>query len=114
MGTANRRLKQVQSILLGVSDSDWKQLLILPDDARVSVLEPQSGSPEGSSTRIAIDRTSVLDFRPLPRELALILSALGTPFEKSSPDPRYPVLELSAVDNQIGRASCRERVCLYV
>ena len=100
MGTANRRLKQVQSILLGAGDSDWKQLLILPDDARVSVLEPQSGSPEGSSTRIAIDGTSVLDFKPLPRELALVLSALGTPFEKSSPDPRYPVLELSAVDNQ--------------
>lgn len=101
MEAANRRLKQVQHIISQNGEDNWRHVLVLPDDARVSVLEPQTGSPASSSTRVAIDGKIVLDYRPLRRELALVVSAIGTPFERENPAPRYPVVELlSASDKE--------------
>ncbi|KAI5118339.1 hypothetical protein M0805_009142 [Coniferiporia weirii] len=87
MEKVSRRLKQIQNIV-----GEGKEVLVLPDDGRVTVRGPDT---DGATT-IAIDSHGVLAYRTLPQEAALVLSALGTPFEKSNPTPKYSVLELSA------------------
>ena len=93
MEAANRRLRQIQGMLLPDDRSQWTQVVILPSGLRGSV----SAQPNGS-TKIAIDDRHILDYRPLPKEVALVLSAIGTPYEKNSPTPKYTVIELSSPD----------------
>ena len=88
-----RRLQQIQSALAGE-----QHVLNLPDGLRVSLctgVSSGSGSVVTKRTGICIGQDrAVLEFAVLPREAALVLSALGTPFEKNSTEPRLPVLEL--------------------
>ncbi|THG98059.1 hypothetical protein EW145_g7490 [Phellinidium pouzarii] len=90
MDKANQRLKQIQNIV-----EKQKHVLILPDNAHVVLHGPDALH---GATTITIDARRVLKFRSLPREAALVLSALGTPFEKNNPVPKYSVLELFACE----------------
>lgn len=70
----------------------WRRVLVLPDDARVDIAEAASPS---EPTKVAIDGTVVCAYRTLPRSLALVISAVGTPYENSADHiPRFPLLEL--------------------
>ncbi|KAL5534935.1 hypothetical protein ACEPAF_3025 [Sanghuangporus sanghuang] len=90
--TANprRRLQQIQSAL-----ADDQHVLDLPDGLSVS-LRTRSQDYNGTqrSTISIGSNRAVLEVTVLPREAALVLSALGTPFEKNPTEPRFPVLEL--------------------
>jgi len=68
----------------------WTPLIVLPDDAHITIARLPSGS-----TAIAIDDKRVLDYRSLEQTASLVLAAVGTPFERDNPVPKYPVLELS-------------------
>ncbi len=56
---------------------------------------PDVGRLPSGSTAIAIDGKRVLDYRSLEQTASLVLAAVGTPFERDNPVPKYPVLELS-------------------
>ncbi|KAI0777786.1 acyl-CoA N-acyltransferase [Trametes elegans] len=97
MDSANRRLNAIQRAL--APNGGWKRVLVLPDHARVDV----SPAPDAAQpTNIAIEGTVVGLFRTLPRSLALIISAVGTPHEKTADHvPKFSLLEIlppAAVD----------------
>ncbi|KAI0827023.1 acyl-CoA N-acyltransferase [Trametes gibbosa] len=90
MASANRRLLAIQRTLAPVGT--WRRLLLLPDGARVDVLQPHD---VGQPTQVAVDGVLVGLFRTLPRTLALVVSAIGTPHENTADHiPKYPVLEI--------------------
>lgn len=97
------------------TQAEWRRLLVLPDDTIVSVLEPQANSPSGSQTVVSIDGRSIVEYHTLPRELALVLSAIQTPFEKENTVSRFPVLELSPVTGSNLRAASIANfwACIY-
>ncbi|RDX54639.1 hypothetical protein OH76DRAFT_1398017 [Lentinus brumalis] len=71
------------------SSSAWRRILVLPDDAPAEVQE------SGNTTKVAIGGTVVGAYRTLPRSLALVISAIGTPFENAADHvPKFPLLEL--------------------
>ncbi|EJD04589.1 uncharacterized protein FOMMEDRAFT_28247 [Fomitiporia mediterranea MF3/22] len=87
--TAGKRLQHVLNVV-----ATEKHVLDLPDGPRVTVRGPDANE---SVSRIFVDTQLVLAFRALPREAALVLSALGTPYEKNNPVPHYSVLELEII-----------------
>ncbi|CDO75011.1 hypothetical protein BN946_scf184965.g13 [Trametes cinnabarina] len=90
--SANRRLLAIQRTLAG--SGSWRRVLILPDDARVDVDQAQDAS---QPTKVAIDGQVVGLYRALPRSLALVISAIGTPHETSADHvPKSPLLEILA------------------
>lgn len=94
MDSAKRRLQIVHSALQAHSPQ-WKPLLVLPDDCKITV----ASLPDGT-TKIAIDDANVLDYRPLSHSAALVLSAIGTTYETDNPTPKYTVLELFSPDGR--------------
>ena len=73
-----------------------KTILIVEDDPNIAELVQMYLEKEGYNTRIASDGGQGIDlFRQLRPDLVLL-------------DIMLPVMD------EIGRASCRERVCLYV
>ena len=96
---ATRRLQHIQRTL-GLQDSALtsqvsragKRVLILSDKSEVFVSEPTG---DGKFT-VTVGSDEVLSVRPLNRSAALVLSAIGTPFEENNPTPKYTVLELSS------------------
>ena len=90
MASAGQRPKVTPS--RPVKPGEWQRLLVLPDDARVDIAAPPDAS---QPTKVAIERTIVSAYRTQPRSLALVISAIGTPYEHSADHvPKYPVLEL--------------------
>ncbi|KAI0372060.1 hypothetical protein BV20DRAFT_964771 [Pilatotrama ljubarskyi] len=90
MHSANRRLLAIQRTL--AASGSWRRVLVLPDDARVDVADESDAS---QPTKVAIDGQLVGLFRTLPRSLALVISAIGTPHEKSADHvPKFPLLEI--------------------
>ncbi|KAL1943902.1 hypothetical protein VTO73DRAFT_3720 [Trametes versicolor] len=90
MASANRRLQAIQRSL--AAPGSWRRVLVLPDEARVDVLQPKDTA---HPTHVAIDGQLVGLFRTLPRSLALVVSAVGTPHEHSADHvPKYPVQEI--------------------
>ncbi|KAH9852485.1 acyl-CoA N-acyltransferase [Lenzites betulinus] len=90
MASANRRLLALQRTLAG--PASWRRVVLLPDGARVDVLQPHDAA---QPTHVAVDGQLVGLFRTLPRSLALVISAIGTPHEHTADHiPKYPVLEL--------------------
>ena len=69
-----------------------KRVLVLPDDAPVDI---QAGEDASQPTKVAIGGTVVCAYRTLPRSLALVVSAIGTPFEHAADHiPKFPLLEI--------------------
>ncbi|KAI0336843.1 hypothetical protein GY45DRAFT_1265653 [Cubamyces sp. BRFM 1775] len=92
MNTANRRLAAIQRTLAPAKSR--KRILVLPDDARVDISQVDDPS---QPTEVAIDGKVVGLYRTLPRSLALVISAIGTPHEKSADHvPKFPLLEILA------------------
>ena len=70
----------------------YKPVLVLPDDAPVDI---QAGQDASQPTKVAIGGTVVCAYRTLPRSLALVVSAIGTPFEHAADHiPKFPLLEI--------------------
>ncbi|KAI0646413.1 acyl-CoA N-acyltransferase [Trametes meyenii] len=87
MENANRRLAAIQRTLAAAGS--WRRILVLPDGARIDVAEAKD------TTQIAMDGAVIGSFRTLPRSLALVISAVGTPHEKTATHvPKFPLLEL--------------------
>ncbi|EJF63782.1 hypothetical protein DICSQDRAFT_25439, partial [Dichomitus squalens LYAD-421 SS1] len=67
-------------------------IVVLPDGAKVDISASQDPS---QPTKIFIDRTIAAAYRTLPRSVALVISAIGTPYEnKADHIPKFPVLEI--------------------
>ena len=92
---AARRLQQVQRMLggddQGSSPPSRNRVVILPDGTDVYVSETKG------ERSISVGTQSVLAYRVLDRRAALVISALGTEFEKNNPVPRYNVLEFHGI-----------------
>lgn len=88
MAHAERRLKQLQGFLEPLTH--WSPLLSLPDGSQVGVVSQTNGF-----TKIILDGKDILTYRPLDVAASLVLAAIGTPFERDNPVPKYPVLELA-------------------
>ncbi|RPD65641.1 hypothetical protein L226DRAFT_530817 [Lentinus tigrinus ALCF2SS1-7] len=74
------------------NNSSWRRILVLPDGARVDIQDAVDAS---QPTKVAIDGTVVCAYRTLPRSLALVVSAIGTPYENSVDHvPKFPLLEI--------------------
>ncbi|KAI8969434.1 acyl-CoA N-acyltransferase [Trametes punicea] len=87
---AHSRLRAIQRTFTG--SASWRRLLVLPDDACVDVSEAQDAS---QPSVVAVDGKIVGLCRTLPRSLALVISAIGTPHEKSADHiPKFPLLEV--------------------
>ncbi|OBZ77601.1 putative lysine N-acyltransferase C17G9.06c [Grifola frondosa] len=92
MDNANRRLQAIQRSL--APGSEWRRVLVLPDNLGVDVTVPKDAQ---EATQVAIDNKVVGLYRTLPRSVALVISALGTPHENTADHvPKFPVLEISS------------------
>ncbi|KAI0746896.1 acyl-CoA N-acyltransferase [Daedaleopsis nitida] len=69
MDSAGHRLQSTQL----ASNGRWKRVLVLPDDARVDIEEPQDAS---RPTKLAIEATVVCAYRTLPRSKFPLLEIL--------------------------------------
>lgn len=114
MENAVRRIQAVQHAFAPENTSDtWKRVLVLPDDTKVDVLTPSSPDaaipssnehkadlPSSPLIKIALNGIVVCQYRILPRSLALVVSAIGTPYEnKAEHVPKFPLLELLPSDS---------------
>ncbi|EGO03326.1 hypothetical protein SERLA73DRAFT_83246 [Serpula lacrymans var. lacrymans S7.3] len=97
MNKANRRLRAVhRTIERDPLPASLTQALILPDDARLTLSLPSN--PE-DGTHVVINDVPLCAYKSLARTVALVISAVGTPFENSAHHiPKYPVLELLPAD----------------
>lgn len=89
---ANRRLQQVQAIL----SSGEQQLLLLPDDTPVIIRPIHKEKEATNAFDIHVGSRVILSCQPTSRTAGLVLSALGTKFEKEgNAVPKYTILEVS-------------------
>ncbi|KAL5501934.1 hypothetical protein ACEPAH_9195 [Sanghuangporus vaninii] len=90
---AARRLQHVQRTLVESGPDPVPKrarVLILPDDSNVYV----SDQSAAGKILISIDSREVLAYSIRDHTAKLLLSAVGTSFEKDNPNPEYPILEL--------------------
>lgn len=91
MSRTRERLQAVQNAL-SAHTRDLIDTFLLPDQTRVNIVQLQTDT---RGTQIWVDNVPLCTYHSLDRTAALLLSAVGTPHERTATHvPRYPLLEI--------------------